>query len=257
MRKLIVLTAIIFAIGNLLSAQSPFGRQMKVAQDYMILIMKGQQEKGWQLFDKKNVPDLTKEQFETNFTYIKNSLNHFDTFALLSTISQVVNRRNLNMYRFKAQSKGQHILTDVFVDLTFVDTSELVGGLRSFIKEKDSTSLTSTKKETSIEKQFTAVIENKNYNIRGINIVHLDNNAGLLAIQIARKITPDEFKNQEWAKTEAVKFAKYLLSKGYVEKAKQKAIELKLNFLEELGVSFIDQATGKGINVPIKPDELK
>jgi hypothetical protein len=257
MRKLIAFTITIIINANLVSAQSPFGSQMKVAQNYMILIMNGQQEKAWQLFDKNNVPNVTKEQFETTFTYIKSSLNAFDTFALLSTISKVTDNRTLNMYRFKAQSKGRHILADVFVDLTFVDKSELVAGLESFTKQKDSTSLTSTNKETPIEKQFTAVLENKSYNIRGINLVHLGNNAGLLAIQITRKITPEEFESQGWAKIEAVKFAKYLKSEGYIEKAKQKAIELKLDLMETLGVSFIDLSTGKGINVPIKPEEFK
>jgi hypothetical protein len=257
MKKLIVFIIISFVNGNLVFAQLSPSKQIKVAETYLTLILKGQQEEAWQLFDKTNVPTVTKEQFATAFKQIKNSLALFDTFAHFSMITRSVNNRTMNMYRFRALSKSGHVLMDVFVDLTFLDTSELVGGMQSYIKNKDSTSLTSTNKETPIEKQFTAVIEDKNYNIRGINIVHLGNNIGILAIQVERKIAPEEYKNKAWTKTEAVKFAKYLVSKGYVDKAKQKAIELKLNFVEDLGVSFIDPGTGDGINIDLKPEDLK
>lgn len=256
MKKPIII-AIILASSNLISAQSTSSNQIKAAQHYITLITEGEQEKAWQLFDKTNTPNLTKAQFDANFNYIRKSLDRFDTFALLTVMPQVVDKRTLNLYRFKEQESGQHLLADVFIDLIFIDTSDLVSGMRSFVQKKNVTSLSSSSKETSIEKQFTAVIENMSYDIRGINIVHLENNSGLLVIQIVRKISLDELQNDGWSKAEAVKFGKYLVSKGYVEKAKQKATELKLNFLEELGVSFVDTTTGKGINVPLKSQDFK
>ena len=257
MNKLVALILLSLLNGHLVFAQLFRSKQIKTAETYLTLIFKGQQEEAWQLFDKANVPTVTKEQFAAAFKLIKSNLANFDTCAHFALFTQMVNNRALNTYRYKALSKSRHVLMDVFVDLTFVDTSELVGGMQSYIKNRDSTSLTSTNKETPIEKQFTAVIEDKNYNIRGINIVHLGNNIGILAIQVERKIAPEEYKNKAWTKTEAVKFAKYLVSKGYVDKAKQKAIELKLNFVEDLGVSFIDPGTGDGINVDLKPEDLK
>ena len=257
MEKLIVFIIITLMNSNFVFAQLFRAKQIQTAETCLNLILKGQQEEAWQLFDKTNVPAVTKEQFTTVFKQLENSLVLFDTFARFSIFTRLVNNRTFNMYRFKALSKRAHVLTDVFVDLTFIDTSELVGGLQSYIQNRDSTSLTSTNKETPIEKQFTAVIEDKNYNIRGINIVHFGNNIGLLAIQVERKIAQDEFINKQWTKPEVVKFAKYLVSKGYVDKAKLKAKELELNFADDLGGSFIDAGTGQGINVVLKLEEYK
>ena len=257
MSKLIAFTIILIANVNHASAQLLLGKQSKVAETYLTLLLKGQKEETWQLFDKVNVPTVTKEQFITIFSQTKSALALFDTFALSSTFSQEVNSKTYNLYRYKALSKTANILTDVFVDLIFVDTSALVGGMQWRSKPKDSTSLTSKNKETPLEKPFTAVVDAVSYNIRGINIVHFADNLGLLAIQVERKMSSDEYEKDGWSNKEAVKFAKYLVSKGYVDKAKRKARELELNLVEDLGVSFVDPGSEKGINVKLTPEEFK
>jgi hypothetical protein len=257
MNKLIILVVILLANDNHASAQLLLDKQRKVAESYVALILKGQKEESWRLFDRANVPAVTKEQFVAAFMQIKNSLAVFDTFALSTTISREVNGRILNLYRFQTLSKTEKILNDVFVDLIFFDTSGSVGGMQLRTKPKDSTSITSKGKETPIEKPFTTVIDAVSYNIRGINIVHFDNNIGLLAIQVERKISSDELEKQGWATKEAIKFAKYLVAKGYVDKAILKAQVLELKLVEDLGVSFIDPGSGKGINVKLLPGEFK
>ena len=257
MKKLLTFLLISLVNGHLVFAQQFRGKQIATAETYLTLIFKGQQEEAWQLFDGANVPAVTKEQFATAFKLIKSNLANFDTCARFALFTRMVNNRAFSTYRYKALSKNGQVLMDVFVDLTFVDTSGLVGGMQSYLKNRDSTSLTSTKEETPLEKQFTAVIEDKSYTIRGINIVHVGKDTGLLAIQVERTIAPEEYKNKEWTKREAVKFAKFLVSKGYVDKAKQQAAALKLTVAEDLSVSFIDPGTGSGINVALKPADIR
>lgn len=257
MIKIIALVIILSAYGNHACAQLILGKQREVAETYLTLILKGQKEETWQLFDKANVPTVTKEQFAAAFTQMQSGLSLFDTFAFSSVVFQKVKNKKFNLYRFKVLSKNKNVLMDVVVDLIFHDTSELVAGMQWIARRNDSTSITSKNKETPIEKPFTAVVDSISYNIRGINIIHFSNNIGLLAIQVERKISSDELEKQEWTKKEAVKFAKYLVSKGYVDKAKLKAKELELTLVEDLGVSFIDPGSGQGINIKLTPEDFK
>lgn len=121
---------------------------------------------------------------------------------------------------------------------------------------KENSATTTRGKETPLEKEFTAVINNVSYKVRGINIVHFDNNEGLLAIQVEYELPLDIDSRQEFAKKEAVKFAKFLFSNGYMEKARIKAKELDRKLLDEIGVSFLDVNRG-GFNVMVKAGEYK
>jgi hypothetical protein len=62
---------------------------------------------------------------------------------------------------------------------------------------------------------------------------------------------------RESAKQEAIKFAKYLISSGFADKAKKKSIEIKRNLLDAIGVSFLDPTKGGGFNIMLKPEEYK
>src|SRR4051812_1732358 len=127
MKKLVVLIFLSLLNGHLVFAQFFRGKQIKTAETYLTLIFKGQQDEAWQLFDKANVPAVTKEQFAAAFKQIKSNLALFDTCAHFALFTRVVNNRALNTYRYKALSKSGLVLMDVFVDLTFVDTSGLIG----------------------------------------------------------------------------------------------------------------------------------
>jgi len=251
-----------FALSLLIfTSQFAFGqkidnKQVEVAKTFLDYVIKGQKENSWELFDKVNVPDVTKEQFDEAMYQFKNDFSLFDSFELMMNGIKFVGDKQLNQYTFKAISKTKNIVDEILVDIVFFNSSKLVAGIQPKKLLKENSASTTRGKETPIEKEFTAVINNISYKVRGINIVHFDNNEGLLAIQVEYELPLDLDSRQEFAKKEAVKFAKFLINNGYMDKAKLKAKELDRNLLDEIGVSFLDLTRG-GFNVMVKADEYK
>ena len=258
MKQVIILILTIF----LFTSQIVFGqqgdkKQIEVAKIFLNSVIKGQTENSWALFDKKNVPDVTKEQFDEAIKQLKNDLSLFDTIDLTMNGIKFVDDKQLNLYTFKAVSKTRNIVDDISIDILFFSSSQLIAGIQPKKLLKDNSASTSKGKETSIEKNFTAVIDSVTYKITSINIVHFANNEGLLAIQVEYTLPADIDNRQEFAKKEAIKFAKYLVSNGYVDKAKIKAKEIDKKLLEDIGVSFLDPTKGGGFNVMVKANEFK
>jgi hypothetical protein len=50
-------------------------KQVEVAKTFLDYVIKGQKESSWELFDKVNVPDVTKKQFENAIGQFKNDRN--------------------------------------------------------------------------------------------------------------------------------------------------------------------------------------
>jgi len=246
----------------LFTSQIVFGqqvdkKQVEVAKTFLNSVIKGQTENSWELFDKKNIPEVTKEQFDEALKQLKKDLSLFDTVNLTMNGIKFVGDKQLNLYTFKAISKTKNVVDDVSVDILFFNSSPLIAGIQPKKLLKDNSASTSRGKETSIEKSFTAVIDGIAYKITGINIVHFENNEGLLAIQVEYALPSDIENKQEFAKKEAIKFATYLVSNGYVDKAKTKAKEIDRKLLEDIGVSFLNPTKGGGYNVMVKANEFK
>jgi hypothetical protein len=232
-------------------------KQVEVAKTFLDYVVKGQKESSWELFDKVNVPDVTKEQFERAIDQLKKDLSIFDSFELAMSGVKFVGGKQLNQYTFKAISKTKNVVDDISVDILFYNSSKLVAGIQPKKLIKENAASTSSGKETPIESGFTAMINGVSYKVTGVNIVHFANNEGLLAIQVEYVLPTDLNSRQEFAKKEAVKFAKYLFQNGYVDKAKQKAGEIDRRLLDNIGVSFFDPVKGGGFNVMVTPDEYK
>jgi len=258
MKQTIKFTLIVLTFWtNLSFAQQGDTKQIAVAKTFLDYVTKGQTEKSWELFDKTNVQDVTKEQFESAILLLKNDLSIFDTFELTMNGIKFVGDKQLNQYTFKAISKTKNIVDDVSVDVLFFNKSQLVAGIQPKKLLKDNSASTSKAKETPIENGFTAIIDSIKYNIKGINIVHFENNEGLLAIQVEYILPNDQRDLQALTKKEAIKFVKYLIQNGYFEKAKLKAKEIDRKLLDNIGVSFFDPNKGGGYNVMVKPNEYK
>ena len=258
MKQTIKLILTLFAF----SSQFAFGqqidnKQVEVAKTFLDYVFKGQKESSWELFDKVNVPDVTKEQFENAIAQLKNDLSLFDSFELTMNGIKFVGDKQLNQYTFKAISKTKNIVDEISVDILFFNSSKLVAGIQPKKLIKENSASTSRGKETPIEKDFTATIDSVSYKITGINIVHFANNEGLLAIQVEYVLPTDLNSRQEFAKKEAIKFAKFLIKNGYMDKAKLKAKEIDRKLLDDIGVSFLDPTKGGGFNVMVKADEYK
>lgn len=258
MKKTIKILLTLFAF----SSQFAFGQQIdkkqaEVAKSFLNSIIKGKTESNWELFDKKNNPDVTKEQFEDAIKQLKKDLSLFDTIDLTMNGIKFVGDSQLNFYTFKAISRTKNIVDQISIDILFFKSSQLIAGIQPKKLLKENSASTSRGDETPIEKAFTAVIDGVTYKIRGINIVHFANNEGLLAIQVEYTLPADIENSQEFIKKEAIRFARYLVRNDYLDKAKIKAKEIDRKLLEDIGVSFFDQRKSEGYNVMVKAKELK
>jgi hypothetical protein len=251
-RRTNFILTLLLLTSNIVLGQRIDEKQSEVAKQFLYFVLKGNSDSCWELFDKKNVPDVSREQFKSTIDQLKNGLALFDTLELTMTGIRVVNEKKLKQYTFKATSKAGKIVDDVSIDVLFFDSSQFVAGIQPKKLIKENAASTTSGKETSIYNGFTAIVDGVSYKIVGINIVHFANNEGLLAIQVQYALPSDLQSTQKLTKTEAIKFAKYLLQNGYVEKAKIKTREIGRRLLEDIGVSFLDPIKGGGYNVMVK-----
>ena len=239
-------------------------KQIKIANKFIKFITKGDINNSWELFDKKNNPQLSKEVFEKYVKQLSKDLKDFDKYELILTgkeLQIIPGKKNqkgkmLNMYTFKAISTKKKIITNILIDVIFLENGKKVYGLRPKQKVNNTHASTSSVPEIEVEKSFSADINNKKYNIVGVNIVPFSKKTGLLVIQVDYKVQKGKIDDAKIRK-EAIKFAKYLINNGYLEKGKLIAKKHNLTLRKELGVSFFNTKTGHGYNVMLKPDEFK
>jgi hypothetical protein len=255
-RKAFILLLFLFT-STILFGQQIGDRQQEVAKQFLHLVLKGNSDNCWKLFDEKNVPGVSQQQFKSVLDQMKNDLALFDNFEMTMTGIRMVGDKKLNQYTFKASSKTRNIVDDISVDVLFFDSSQLVAAVQPKKLLKENNASTSSGKETAIENAFMATIDGVSYKIPGINIVNFTNNEAIVAIQVEYALPADPATVQELTKKEAVKFAKYLVKNGYIEKARIKAKEIDRTLLENIGVSFLDPTKGGGYNVLVKPEDYK
>lgn len=226
--------------------------QVNNALKFIKYFAKNDSESAWLLFDTVRFPQLTKENFSKGMSQVYGDLSLFDDYELTYNGIKIVENERLKFYTFKAIS-SKKVIYEFNINIYFYESSKLIAGIQPEKKEKGISASTSKAKETELEKSFTAKIEGKEYQIKGINIVHFENNGALLAIQVEYPYQ----ENEEVYKLEAIKFARYIIKKGYVKKAESKSKEEKLTLLEDIGVSFFDPKKDIGFNVMVKPSEYK
>lgn len=226
--------------------------QVNNAKKFIKYFAKNDSENAWNLFDKENFQQLTKEKFIQAMNQVYIELSHFNDYNLVYNGKKYSNNQELKFYTFKAIS-NENMIDDVNINIYFFKSSNLVGGIQPEKKVKETSASTTKGKETELEKSLEIKINGKIYNIKGINIVHFENNQGLLTIQVEYPMQ----ENNDIYKTEAPKFAKYLVKNGYLKKAKIKVKEINLKLIEDIGISFIDTEKNSGFNVMLKPNEYK
>ena len=237
-----------------ISAQAIDSTQLRIANRFLSCISKGLVDSCWQLFDTLNNPGVTKEQFVQAMNQLKESFANFDGYELFMNGMNVLADKHFNLYSFKPVTK-RNFVDDILIDVLFEKTSTYVAGIRPKKRLKENSASTSAGKETQLEGRFSATIDSVHYNITGINMVHFSNDEGLLAIQVEYPLSKELKQNDEPLRKESIKFARYLIANGYLEKVKIKAKEMGKKLLDNIGVSFIDPTTGAGFNVMVKPDE--
>jgi len=253
---ILVLAAFIFAT-QITFAQDVDTVQVKVARAFLNHILKGEKESSWQLFDKANVPGVTRGQFDATADQLKNDLSLFDSFDLKMTGIKLLGDNQLNLYSFKAISTTKNVVDEILIDILFFKSSSLIAGLQPKKLLKENSASSSKGKETQIQGGFTAIIDSVSYQITGINIVHFANNDGILAIQVEYESIEEISSNPELAKKEGIKFAKYLIANGYLEKAKLKAKEIERTLLDGIGISFFNPGKAAGFNVIVEAVDYK
>ena len=77
MKQLIILIVVLTLSSNLSYGQEVDESQVQVGQSFLNFVLKGENEKGWLLFDKTNVPEINKEQFDNAVNQMKTDLSLF------------------------------------------------------------------------------------------------------------------------------------------------------------------------------------
>ncbi|WP_126546706.1 hypothetical protein [Hymenobacter amundsenii] len=255
---------------NMALGQQSDNEQVAIGKKFITLVSAGKKEEAWQLFDKKNVPNLSEEQFNAAFGQIRNILSTANVYELSMSGIKNTGNKKMNFYSFKGVSKNKEAGADVYVDLLFFENANLVAGvspkrlvsvenipLHDSNSSTASTASTTAGQETQLEGASTISIDDVVYKVRGINIVHFEKEKGLLAIQVEMKLPEDSSVKENEFKQIAVKFAKYLIGNGYLDKARSKFKEMDKKLLKDIGVSFYDPDKDKGYNVMLKPQEYK
>lgn len=231
--------------------------QVKVARDFLIHAAKGEKDEAWKLFDSKNVPEVSRNDLDNAIDQLKHDLALYDDFELQMSGVKVVNDLQLSLYTFKAVSRSKNVVDNMMVDVVFFKNSMLVGGIQPKNMVKDNTASTSRGTETELQGPFRATIEGTEYQINGINLVHFEKEQGIIAIQVEYELPADQAEMKRLADRDGPKFARYLVQNGYVEKAQSKAKELGMKLLDQIGVSFYENAKKQGYNTLVKPKDYR
>jgi|GEM_PF-4558032 hypothetical protein len=255
---------IAFLLVGILAIKHSPGQTLRLKQDsaaklFLTVLFQQNYEKCWTLIDQTNVGDVTREQFITGMKAIYDSaVCHYDSFELKTTGSRLYNDgRRLNVYSFRLTSSAKKIIDQTLVDISFYDSASYIASVDYKWMIKSTSAKTSQGPETSVSGPFGANIGGSNYRINGINLVHLQNDQALLAIQVETAFPAGISDITIWARKEGVKFARYAIRNGYTDTARKLAQDIHMTLLPSIGVSFYQSDVGKGFNVLIKPEEYQ
>jgi len=126
---------------------------------------------------------------------------------------------------------------------------------KKYIKENLAGVITLLGKETLIQKELDVTIDSVTYKASTISLMHFVHNQALLCIKIECSLPSELIQFKEFAYSEAPKLAKYLLNRGYSEKARLKTKEINRGLLDCIGVLFVDPVTSANFGVIVE-DQL-
>lgn len=241
--------------------QSPNKEQEKIATKFCLRFLEREYDYCWKNFDKEMNPTITRHAFDQAMDQMHAILpSDSKKIELFMNGVKMIENNTAPFYSFKYAddvSKPAGFLLDVLFSSS---KSKLVAGFQPKGKMEGTNSAASSKgKETVISSKEIINIDNQEYTIKGINIVHFKDNEGVVAIQIEQNIPTEKNQNdlEEWAKTEGIKFAKWLYKSEQYQKAQTEAKNLNLTLISNIGVSFIIPSSGNGYNVMIEEKDYK
>ncbi|MCA8831114.1 hypothetical protein [Hymenobacter pini] len=260
----IVLILSLLLIVDMAFGQQVDNEQVAIGRKFITLVSERKNQDAWQLFDKKNVSNISEEQFNAAFGQLSDILSTANSYELSMSGVKVIENKKVNFYKFKGISRISEAGSDVYVDVLFFENSNLVAGVSPMklvsiqnIPINNSKASTTAGQETILEGESTISIDGIAYKVRGINIVHFEKEKALLAIQVEMNMPEDTSNKEKEVKKVAVKFAKYIVENGYIDKAKSKAKGINKKLLKDIGVSFYDPKKDRGFNVMLKPEEYR
>lgn len=249
MKLLLALSLLLLAFDTVIADNSI---QIQNSKKFLKHIQNNEYDSCWNLFDVANIPDVSNSQFIEVIKQLRNELIVFNDFELTFEGKKFIDNKTLNLYSFKCLSTDKNVIDDLTIDILSFENSNLIAGVQPKKKLNLNSAKTSKSNETEIMKTFSTNIDGKQYIVNGINIVHFENNQGMLAIQVIYELPSDIINRQEWANKEGVKFAKFLKSSEYYKLAVEKSKEIGKKLIDEIGVSFFSPSKGQGINAMIK-----
>ncbi len=258
--QILTITLLTFSFFSLLG-QSSNKEQEKIATKFCSKFIERDYNYCWKNFDKEMNPTITRHMFDQAMDQIHASLpSDSKDIELYMNGVKMIENKTAPFYSFKYTddvSKPAGFLLDVLFSSS---ESKLVVGFQPKGRMLNTNSAASSKgNETVISTKEIIKIDNQEYTVRGINIIHFKNNQGIVAIQIEQNIPTEKSDNElkEWAKSEGIKFAKWLYKSEQYQKAQTEAKNLNMTLMSNIGVSFVIPSTGNGYNVMIKEKDYK
>ncbi len=259
--KKIILLLLVSLLSTQIWCQKRNTSQEKVAEKFCIKFIERDYDYCWKRFDKSMNPTVNRQSFEQAMDQMHASLptNSKDLEIEMSGV-KMIDGKNAPFYSFK-YSEDVSKPAGFLLDVVFVSPeSKLVAGFQPKGRMTNTNSAASSKgNETVVSTKENITIDNTEYVIRGINIVHFTDNQGLIAVQVEYDIptnkNPSELRL--WAQEEGVKFAKWLYNSEHYEKSKEEVKKLDRTLYPKIGVSFVIPNGGNGYNIMIEETEYK
>lgn len=126
---LLAAAAFFFSIGAAFSQAATDSAIAKGAR-FLDLVGKGEDKEAWKLFDHRNVPGVTADQFCSLTEKYVRELAMFDAPQFQGQDVTYIGGRKVNLYNFNAPAGDKHSADNAVIQVSFVDGSLSVAGMK-------------------------------------------------------------------------------------------------------------------------------
>jgi hypothetical protein len=236
-------------------------RQAQAAEEFFQAFLQQNTGACWKIFDTVANKGLTKKQFEASVKTIFTDLPQKDrgfTFYKKG-IRSGMGSQNLIVYTYRykidldklGQPYPPHVLEVIFTD----DQSLLVAGfLKTSITEEAGANFTESVGDYILSSDTTWTIGSEKVKIKFVDLATFHERLGLLLVKVEQPLTG---KDPKGLKEQGLKLAKLLYTNGTYKTGQERAEDMKVYLVKELGVCFADPQTGREYNVLFEEKDYK
>jgi uncharacterized protein YigE (DUF2233 family) len=128
--KIIFAAAAFFLSMSAAFAQATTDSTIATGTRFLDLVGKGEDKEAWKLFDHRNVPGITADQFcRLTEKYVR-ELSQYDAPQFQGQDVTFIGGRKVNLYNFNTVAKNKSSADNVVIQVSFVDGSPSVAGMK-------------------------------------------------------------------------------------------------------------------------------